>query len=281
MAAAGALVATSALVAFLAFTPGTARTASRPASGGPEAPVGVTFLTNDSVTIGGTWFSGGKGASAVVLAPRSRGDDAALAGVAKEFQRRGFSALTFVLRDPPAADPQKDSLRWVVLASRWAHDAAAAMRYARAQTDSTSYVFAWGQGLGANLALIGASHAPEACDGIAVEQLLRTTEEVMRENGTQVIADAQEMQMRLLRPGDEPLSAATRLTLPAYAILTAAPAGAGGDPTFEVLRRHRGRTDRWRRPWITAANVTPTPGDVDTLAAWYRTWTATPRIPPR
>jgi hypothetical protein len=245
----------------------------------PAAPQAVTFLTTDSVRIVGRWYPGPPHASAVVLAPRRRGVEEALAEVAAGFQARGFSALTFALRDSAIADATKDPLRWVVLSSRWYDDAAAALLYARGRTDSTSYVFAWGQGLGAALALGGAVRDPKACDGIAVEQLIRFTEEAMRENGTAVIADAEALQHRMLQGADEPFSAATRLFAPAYAILTGVPAGEGGDATFEVLRRHRGRTDRWRRPWITTAGRTPSPADVDTLAAWYRQWTQFPRQP--
>jgi hypothetical protein len=81
----------------------------------------------------------------------------------------------------------------------------------------------------------------------------------------------------MLQPRDEPLSAAARLTLPVYAVLTGANAGTSEDITQEVLRRNRGRTDRWRRPWITEMGRAPGTSDVDTLAVWFNNLSRIPR----
>src|SRR5262249_14967346 len=156
------------------------------------------------VRIEGRWYAGPNGAPAVVLAPRGRGSDDSLAAVALEFQRRGFSALTFRLRDSIVANRERDSLRWVVLSSKWYGDGAAAFGYAREYRDSSSYVFGWGQGLGAAVILAGASRAPKRCDGLLLERLMSYVEDVMRENGTSVIPDAEDRQRRALRPADEP-----------------------------------------------------------------------------
>lgn len=243
----------------------------------PVPPAEVQFLTGDSARIAGRWYAGVARASTVVLPPRRRGVDTELFGVAAEFQRRGFNVLTFSLRDSAYADPLRDSLRYVVLASRWVDDAVAALRAARARTDSTARVFAWGQGLAAALSVSAAAREITVCDALAAENLFRFADDVMRENGTAVIADAQIMQRRMLMPRDEPFSASARLALPIYAVLTGPKAGTPDDTTLEVLRRNRGRTDRWLRPWLDSSGATPSPADVDSLADWFQRWAAMPR----
>lgn len=273
-------IAALAALALLAAAPAATAAPGRPAAArlrAPAAPLAVTILTADSVRISGRWYPGPPRSSTIVLPPRRRGADDELSGVATEFQRRGFNALTFTLRDPAFSDPSRDSLRYMVMVSHWVDDAVAALREAAARTDSTARVFAWGQGLGGALAVSAAGRPGSRCDGLAVERVFRLSEEVLRDNGTAVIADVSSQQHRLLIGRDEPYSAASRMSLPVLAVLTGPAAGTDEDTTLAVMHRNRGRVDRWMRPWLSGSVAVPTPAEVDTLAAWFRRWVSVPR----
>ena len=257
-----------------------AATASGPRPGTAshaEPPAAMSFLSPDSTRLTGTWYSGPKGAPVLVLVPRGRRPDPGLDSLALLFQQRGFSAMTFALRDPAPADAEKDSLRYLILASRWVEDVVGALRAARARSDSTMHLFVWGQGMGGVLAVAAIARIPGVCDALAAEQLYRTTDDAMKLNGTFVIPEAIQIRNLHLYPPDEPISAAARLNIPALAVLTGPDAGTPRDLTLQVLSRDRGRVERWKRPWIATTGLTPTPADADTLAAWFTKWTRYPR----
>jgi len=236
--------------------------------------VPVRFGSADSVTIAGHWFAAPAKGPSVVLAPRRRGADPELHGLAAEFQRRGFGVLVFALRDSQPANRDADSLRYAVMTSRWVDDMVGAMRAARARGEGTGHLFAWGQGLGGALAVAAAAREQGLCDALAAEDIFPNVDYAMRRNGTAVIPEAVRDQSRLLNGNDEPFSAAARLNLPVYAILVGANAGRPDDVIQQALRRNRGRTDRWLRPGVESPAPLPGPAQVDTLGAWFRRWTA-------
>lgn len=267
-----------AMGAFLtAFGPAAfaAKPAAVKAPAAPAAPQPIRFFTADSVVLDGLWYAAGSRAPIVVLAPRRRGVDDELRATAAEFQKRGFHALTFQLRDPAPPSRERDSLRYAVFVSHWVDDLVAALRAARARGDSTTHLYAWGQGLGGSLTVSAAARANGLCDAIAAEDIITTVDRVMRERGTAVIPDAVSLQWRVMQGGDEPFSAAARLNLPVFAILDG-PQTQPTDPVFQAFRRNRGRTDRWLRPGVGSPAPIPSSAEVDTLAEWFRRWESFP-----
>ncbi len=250
--------------------------ATPPAASRPAAPVPARFAAADSAWLSGEWLPGAPGSPALVIGPRRRGSDPELRPVAEAFQRRGFHVLTFALRDSQPADRERDSLRYAVLPARWVNDMVGALRAARARDGGSGHVFAWGQGLGASLAVAAAAREAGLCDAVAAEDLIPTVDFEMRRNGTAVIPEAVRAQARFTNFADEPFSAASRLNIPVYAILVGPGAGKPADLAQQALRRNRGRTDRWLRPGIASPAPPPGPAQVDTLAAWFGRWVAFP-----
>ena len=241
----------------------------------PAPPQPIRFFTADSVALDGLWYPAGTRAPVLVLAPRRRGVDDELHATATEFQKRGFQALTFQLRDPAPPSRERDSLRYAVLVSHWVDDMVAALRAARVRGDSTAHLYAWGQGLGGSLTIAAAARSSGLCDAIAAEDIIATVDRVMRDRGTAVIPDAVSLQWRVMQGGDEPFSAAARLNLPVFAILDG-PQVQPADPVFQTFRRNRGHTDRWLRPGVGSPPPAPSPAEVDTLAEWFRRWDSFP-----
>lgn len=269
------LLATAGVLAAAGFSP--AAWASKPPTAplAARAPQPIRFFTADSVALDGLWYAAGTRAPVVVLAPRRRGVDEEVRATAAEFQKRGFHALTFQLRDPAPASRERDSLRYAVFVSHWVDDMVAALRAARARGDSTSHLYAWGQGLGGSIAISAAARSTGLCDALAAEDVIPSVDRVMRENGTAVIPDAVSLQWRVMQGGDEPFSAAARLNLPVLAILDGTQTQPS-DPVFQTFRRNRGRTDHWLRPGVGSPPPIPSPAEVDTLAAWFRRWESFP-----
>ena len=266
---AGAVLAVAGFgaTAFAAKTPGKAPP--------PAPPQPIRFFTADSVALDGLWYAAGSRAPVVVLAPRRRGVDEEVRATAAEFQKRGFHALTFQLRDPAPASRERDSLRYAVFVSHWVDDMVAALRAARAHGDSTSHLYAWGQGLGGSITISAVARSSGLCDALAAEDVIPSVDRVMRERGTAVIPDAVSLQWRVMQGSDEPFSAAARLNLPVFAILDG-PQAQPADPVFQTFRRNRGRTDRWLRPGVGSPPPIPSPAEVDTLAEWFRRWESFP-----
>lgn len=255
---------------------GVALAAKSPAKAPPPAPPQpIRFFTADSVALDGLWYAAGTRAPIVVLAPRRRGVDDDVRATAAEFQKRGFHALTFQLRDPAPVSRERDSLHYAVFVSHWVDDMVAALRAARARGDSASHLYAWGQGLGGSITISAAARSIGLCDALAAEDVLPSVDRAMRERGTAVIPDAVNLQWRVMQGADEPFSAAARLNLPVFAILDG-PQTQPADPVFQTFRRNRGRTDRWLRPGVGSPPPIPSPAEVDTLAEWFRRWESIP-----
>jgi len=261
----------------LALRPPALAAKPAPAPPAPAAPVVIHFLTADSVSLAGRWYAAAPRSPVVVLAPRRRGVDAELDAAAAQFQKRGFHALVFELRDPAPENRERDSLRYAVFVSHWVDDLVAAFHAAHARTDSVTHVYGWGQRLGGALVIAAAAREAGLCDAIAAEDFFPNVDWVMRQNGTAVIPDAVRLQYRVIRGGDEPFSAAARLNIPVFAILDGPDAGTPGDILGQALRRNRGHTDRWIRPGVASPAPIPTGAEYDTLATWFRRWEAFPR----
>jgi alpha-beta hydrolase superfamily lysophospholipase len=254
-------------------------TAAATSKAAPAGGVAIRFPAAEGVVLQGEWFAGPPRSPSVVLAPRRRGVEPELRDVALEFQRRGFGALTFSLRDPAPESRESDSLRYAVLLSRWVEDMVGALRAVRLQADSTLPIYAWGQGLGGALVIAASTRAEGLCDAVAVEDVFPSVEIAMRLRGTLAFPEAIALERRLLSMRDDPQSAATRMRVPLFAILVGSGAGGPDDLAQRTLRQGSSRTDRWLRPGIESPAPAPGAAQVDTLARWFRQWGKAP--PPR
>ena len=230
----------------------------------------------DSLPIAGWWFAGPEGGPVMVLAPRGRGTMADLLPAVREFQARGFAVLSFDYRDfgPQGAGAQ-DSLRFVVFASRWVDDMAGALRYARTRAGGAR-VFAWGQDLGSATAVAAAARDRRLCDALAVEGLFRTSQELLRFNGSSVVPGLPELHQQLVDGADEPLSACARLQVPLFVVLAGKDEVTPPAITQEVARRNPIRMDLWKIPDAGHDGAEKTPGYFDNLARWFKRWVALP-----
>jgi hypothetical protein len=243
----------------------------------------VSFPAADSVAVAGWWFQGPRDTAVIVLAPHATGTMADLLPAAKEFLSRGFGVLTFDYRGfgPPApgrtagADPAAaDSLRSIVFASAWVEDMLGALRYARAHT--RRHVFAWGQDLGSAVALAAAARERPSCDGVAIEGVFRTAEDVLLANGTAVDHDLEIRHRRLVRGADNPIAAASRVQAPIFAVLAGKDEVTPPDVTFEVVKDAPRGCTMWKIPGAGHAGLEQTPGYYDRLVRWFKEQTYPP-----
>jgi pimeloyl-ACP methyl ester carboxylesterase len=257
-----------------AVEPGADHT-QRPADLGLQAE-DVTFAAADSATVIGWWFPGPKDAAVIVVASRGSGTMAEMLPAVKEFHARGFHVLTFDYRGfgPSSSAGARDSLRYIIFSSGWVDDMAGALRYARAR--GGRHVFAWGQDLGSVVAVAGAARDPKGCDAVAVEGLFRTSQELLLANGTSVIKDVPLRHRQLVRGPDEPMSAASRLRVPLFAVLAGKDTLTPPATTKAIAARDRVRADIWLVADAGHAGAEQTPGYFDRLARWFKQWTALP-----
>jgi alpha-beta hydrolase superfamily lysophospholipase len=243
------------------------------ASGRPELPhEAVTFKTPDGVRLAGWWFPGPPHAHAVVMAPRGAGTMANLLEATKAMHDLGFSVLTFDLRDfGPGRPGPADSLRYVVLATRWVTDMVAALDYARGRVDSSARVLAWGgHDLPSMVAIAAAARDPHACDALAIEGVPRSTEDVMRRSGTLGIPEAIRQQRFKVMMRDQPAYAAAALEVPVLLL-------AGGRDTVvtprdaqAVIASGRGRHDQVLFPRGGHEDLERMPDYFERIAAWFK-----------
>jgi alpha-beta hydrolase superfamily lysophospholipase len=229
----------------------------------------VTFPSMaDSVPIAGWWFPSAEPAPAVVLCPRGRGNMADLLPAGREFARRGFAVLLFDPRDfGPAGAGDADTLRDLVFATRWVDDTEAALRYARSRANGQP-VFAWGQDLGASLALVASARAPGRADGIVVEGVFRTTTDQLGYLGLSADAELQRHQRAVTQPRDEPFSAASRLQSPALVVVAGKDDVTPAATTRSVFQRARTAVAWWELPAAKHDGAETTPGYFDRVAQW-------------
>jgi pimeloyl-ACP methyl ester carboxylesterase len=236
----------------------------------------VSFQAADSVAVRGWWLPGPAKAPVVVVAARGSGTMADMLPAAQQLLARGFSVLTFDYRGfgPGGSAAAADSLRYILLDSKWVGEMLGALRYAR--TRGGGHVFAWGQDLGSAVALAAAARERASCDAVAVEGLFRTTQDAIRANGTSVLHDVEVRHRRLVDGRDEPFSAAARLRCPLFAVLAGKDEVTPVDATRVVLRRVAGRADVWDLPGAGHAGAEDTPGYFDRLARGFKQWTIYP-----
>jgi alpha-beta hydrolase superfamily lysophospholipase len=236
----------------------------------------VTITSADSTAVSGWWFQGAKGAPVVVVAARGSGTMADMLPSVQQWLARGFAVLTFDYLGfgPGSSSEAVDSLRYIVFNSQWVDEMLGALRYARVR--GGRHVFAWGQDLGGAVALAAAAREPGACDGVAVEGLFRTSQEALLANGTSVLNDIAIRHRRLVRGGDEPLSAAPRLRTPLFVVLAGKDEVTPVAATKTVAARARLRVDSWNLPEAKHDGTERSPGYFDRLGQWFKQWTTLP-----
>jgi alpha-beta hydrolase superfamily lysophospholipase len=234
----------------------------------------VTFPTADSTTVSGWWLQGGKAAPVVVIASRGMGTMADQLPAAQQFLARGFGVLTFDYRGfgPGSNAEAVDSLRYIVFNSQWVEDLLGALRYARAR--GGSHVFAWGQDLGSAVVLAAAARTPWACDAIAVEGLFSTSLGVLDANGTAVLREVAVRHRRLVRGGDEPISAGAMLKTPLLVVLAGKDDVTPAAGTRTIIAHVRSVKEQWEIPDAAHLGAEKTPGYFDHVAQWFKRWTA-------
>lgn len=233
----------------------------------------VVKAARDSVPLDGWWLAGPKGAPVIVMAGGGTGNRADLLPLARALHDRGFTLLLFDYRDfGPQGPGAQDSLRDVLLASRWVDDTEGALRYARARADSGAHVFGWGTDLGSVAMLAAASRdrARPLAAGLVIDNPYRTLDEQMRWNGTAVIPDAVSRQHELLRPVDEPFTVVPRLRAPILLTLAGKDDGVPLAASEGMFRSAKVRVDRWVAPDATRATLPGAPGYLDRVTQWIQ-----------
>jgi dienelactone hydrolase len=238
--------------------------------------VGVSFTdvtfpsSRDSALLHGWWFATSDTSPVVVVVPAGSGNMADKLPSVREWLKRGFSVLTFDLREfGPAGPGAADSLEGLVFTSRWVSDTEGALWFARARGAGRPVV-AWGQDLGGPLAVAAAARRKGNADAIAVEGLFRTSQEQILWLGTSVDPSVVVRHRELTDPLDEPISAAGRLRVPVFTVLAGKDEVTPPDPTRQVVMRIVGPREFWALPTAGHDRLERTPGYFDRLAPWFR-----------
>ena len=224
----------------------------------------------DSVQVQGWWFPAAAPGPVVVLFPRGRGNMADLLPSVPEFARRGFAVLTFDPRDfGPGGAGDTDSLREVIFASRWVDDGEVAIGFARTRAAGQP-VFAWGQDLGASLAVAVAGRQRGMIDGIAIEGVFRTTYDQLGWLGLSQDPSLIRRHRVLVDQRDEPFSAASRARVPIFAVLAGKDEVTPPQTTELVLLANGTSVTRWPLPAAAHEGTERTPGYYDRIIEWMR-----------
>ncbi len=273
-----------ALALFLAGAAGAVQPSTKYA--GEPGSLGLVFESvsfpsvRDKVLISAWWFPAASPGPVLVLCPRGRGNMADLLPSVREFARRGFAVLTFDPRDfGPAGAGDADSLHNVIFATRWVDDGEAAVRYARTRAAGQA-VFAWGQDLGASLAVAIAGRARGVADGLAIEGVFRTTEEQLNWLGLSQDPALLRRHLVLVDQRDEPVSAAGRACVPMFVVLAGKDDVTPPETTELVTSGSRVGATLWRLPDAAHDGLERTPGYYDRIAAWVRMRARTIRVRP-
>jgi pimeloyl-ACP methyl ester carboxylesterase len=236
----------------------------------------VTFPAADSAKVSGWWFAPAKGQPVVVLAGRGSGTMADLLSRVKEFQQRGWGVLTFDYRGFGPGSQPGDTLRAVVFGSMWVDDMVGALQYARVRAGAARHVFAWGQDLGAPVALAAVARDRKLCTALAVEGLFRTSQDALRANGSSTVFEVVRQHRWMVRGEDEPISAATRVQVPMLVVLAGKDEMTPPAVTREVASRNRFRVEYWSLPAAGHTDADRTPGYTKKLAEWFQQWAVQP-----
>ncbi len=271
-AALTALAALAALAAPLWAVQPSARLAHTPTDVGLAFDTVTLPAAGDSAQLQGWWIAGPPHAPVVVMAGPGTENRAVLLPLARRFHDRGLTLLLFDYRDfgPTGVGPT-DTLRDLVMTSRWVDDAMGALRFAREHADSGArVVVGWGQEMGSAIMLAALGRDLHLADGLVLDNLFHDTETLMRWNGTSVIPDAVTRQHQLLRLNDEPVSASGRLRVPLLLTLAGREESAPPDVSDGLFTHPKSRVDRWLAPQATRAQLTETPGYVDRVVSWVQ-----------
>lgn len=236
-------------------------------------PTPVVFDVGDGARVGGEWFAGPAETLVVVIAPRIPSRDPSRAVAAEAFRAAGFSVLTFDYRDVDArSGVLPDSLRFVVYASRWVDDMAGALRFAHQRSGPRGRVFAWGQGIGSNVAIAAAGREPVLADAVVVEGMFRNVGEHLDLLGTGVMPEIVRQHRRLVFDRDQPSVALNRYPGPVFVVM------AGRDSVMPILntkdiyRGRRARTDIYSLPQAGHEDAANDPAYFRTVTNWLRQW---------
>ena len=224
----------------------------------------------DSVPISAWWFPAATPGPVLVLFPRGRGNMADLLPSVAEFARRGLAVLTFDPRDfGPAGAGDADTLHDVIFASRWVDDSEAAVHYARTRSAGQA-VFAWGQDLGAALAVSVAGRERGTLDGLAIEGVFRTTQDQLGWLGLSQDPSLVRRHLILVDQRDEPFSAAGRAYAPMFVVVAGKDEVTPPETTDQVTSANRVSPTVWSLPTATHDGLERTPGYYDRVTQWIR-----------
>jgi len=227
----------------------------------------------DSVPINGWWFPAAEPGPVLVVCPRGRGNMADLLPCVREFARRKIAVLAFDPRDfGPGGAGESDSLRDVIFASRWVDDAQGALVYARSRAAGQP-VFAWGQDLGAALALAVAGRDRALADGIVIEGVFRTTYDQLNWLGLWQNPEVVRRHLQLVEQRDEPFSAAGRCRVPSLVVLAGKDEVTPPQVTEAVANANHIGPAFWALPEAKHDGLELVPGYFDKVVAWIRTRT--------
>ena len=231
----------------------------------------VTFPSaGDSVKLHGWWFDGGARAPAIVLCPHGTGTMADLLPSVREFAQRGYSVMTFDLREfGPGGPGEQDSLANLIFASRWVDDAQGAFAYARARA-AERFVFGWGQDLGSALVVAVGARDHTLMDAIACEGLFRTVQEQLLWNGTAQLPEVPRRHRILVDGADEPLSAVQRLYVPLLVVIAMKDDVTPPKVTRQVTAHSLTRIDRYELPAASHVGAELQPGYFERVAGWFK-----------
>jgi alpha-beta hydrolase superfamily lysophospholipase len=266
---------TAALLLAISAAPAHALVRSGRFSANPKS-LGIAFTdvrfpsSRDSVELHGWWFPGADSSPVVVVVPGERGNMADKLQSVREWVRRGYSVLTFDLRDNgPGSPDDADSLAQVVFSSRWVNDTEGALWFARSRAGNRG-VAVWGQDLGGVLAFVAAARARNNADAVATEGLFRTSQEQLYWLGTsQDDALVRRHRMLVLGP-DEPASIAGGLRAPLFVVIAGKDEITPPDGTRKLLNSVHGFTDTWMVPDGKHAHLETTPGYFDHVADAFK-----------
>ena len=224
----------------------------------------------DSVRLRGWWFDGGAKAPVIVLCPHGSGTMADLLPSVREFAQRGYSVMTYDLREfGPGGPGAQDSLTNLIFASRWVDDTQGAFAYARARATGR-FVFGWGQDLGSALVVATGARDHNLVDAIVCEGLFRTVQEQLLWNGTAQLPDVARRHRILVDGPDEPLSAVQRLYVPLMVVIAMKDDVTPPKVTRQVATHSLTRIDRYELPAATHVGAELQPGYFDRVAGWFK-----------
>jgi alpha-beta hydrolase superfamily lysophospholipase len=226
--------------------------------------------SRDSVDLHGWWFPGQDSSPVLVVVPGEKGNMADKLPSVREWVRRGYSVLTFDLRDngPGSAD-DADSLRDVIFSSRWVNDTEGALWYARSRAAGRPVV-AWGQDMGGVLVFVAAARARGNVDAIATEGLFRTSQEQLYWLGTSQDDALVRRHRILVYPPDEPASIARGLHTPLLVVVAGKDEVTPPEATKRVLSAVHGVSETWVLPDAGHAHLEQTPGYFDHVADSFK-----------